>query len=197
MKSGCKIILKKLICFLGIIILFFSCNKFDERAMIVFIGDSLIARWDVENSFPAYKTCNWGLGGGHIEWIEEHEGALRGKTSVVLIGTNDVKNLSKSQIESYASRFVNAVLGMKADRVILISILPRNCESDIENINQQIVELNRLIADKVKDEKTITYCNVFSKFEKDGTLNMNLSYDGIHLNQYGYEILSSEIKKYL
>lgn len=177
--------------------MFFSCNKSDERAMIVFIGDSLIARWDVENSFPAYKTSNWGLGGAHIEWIEEHEGSLRGKTSVVLIGTNDVKNLSESQIESYASRYVNAVLGMKADRVILISILPRNCESDIPNINQQIVELNRLIADKVKDEMTITYCNVFSKFEKDGTLNMNLSYDGIHLNQYGYEILSSEIKKYL
>lgn len=180
-----------------IFIMFFSCEQTDYKTNIVFIGDSLVSRWDVETYFPIYKISNWGLGGGHIDWIEKHNGALEGKIAVVLIGTNDVKGLLKVQLESYSLRYVNAILGMKADKVILISILPRNCKSDIVNINQQIVELNRLIADKVKVEKTITYCNVFSKFEKDGTLNMNLSYDGIHLNQYGYEILSSEIKKYL
>lgn len=196
MRRACAI-WKKIICCLGIVLLLFSCDKSDDRSTVVFIGDSLVARWDIENNFPIYKISNWGLGGSHIDWVEKHNGALDGKIAVVLIGTNDVNSLPEKQLESYSSRYVNAVLGMKADRVILISILPRNCKSDIVNINQRIVELNRLIADKVKDEKTITYCNVFSKFEKDGTLNMNLSYDGIHLNQYGYEILSSEIKKYL
>lgn len=196
MRSVCAI-WKKIVGCLGFVLLLLSCDKFDDRSTLVFIGDSLIARWDVENFFPIYRTSNWGLGGSHIDWIEKQNGVLEGKIVVVLIGTNDVNSLPEKQLESYSSRYVDAVLGMKADRVILISILPRNCESDIPNINQQIVELNRLIADKVKDEKTIIYCNVFSKFEKNGTLNMNLSYDGIHLNQYGYEILSSEIKKYL
>lgn len=33
----------------GLVLLLLSCDKFDDRSTLVFIGDSLIARWDVEN----------------------------------------------------------------------------------------------------------------------------------------------------
>ena len=174
-----------------------ACDNMDNETDIAFIGDSLIARWDLETYFPVCKTQNLGLIGSGIEWLEQHQSTLIEQTAVVLTGTNDLKHLDEISIDDYACQYIDAVIGLGAKKIILISILPKNSKSDSPNINQLIMKLNQSIAAKVDDEKKIEYCDVYSAFLKEGTLNMNLSYDGIHLNQYGYEILARNIKSHL
>ena len=188
-------LLKSLLLFLMIGL--FACARMDDKTAVTFIGDSLIARWDVENSFPICEISNIGLMGSGVEWIEQNRGLFSEVNVVALTGTNDLMELDKTNLESYTSRYVEAMIGLNAKRLILVSILPRNSESDAQNINQLISELNQMIAEKIKEEKAIAYCDVFPAFLKNGTLNMNLSYDGIHLNQYGYEILAKKIKSLL
>lgn len=36
----------------------------------------------------------------------------------------------------------------------------------------------------------MTYIDVYNLFVKGGTLNQDLSYDGLHLNDHGYQILA-------
>lgn len=191
MRNSLKFLLLFFIMLVG------GCDKADDESIISFIGDSLISRWDLEYNFPVYSIQNFGLAGSGMKWLEQNQKKLIDQITVVLTGTNDLKNLDETSLEFYACQYVEAVIGLGAKRVILMSILPRNDENDSRDINLLISELNRLIADKVKNEENIIYCNVYSEFIKDGTLNMNLSYDGVHLNQYGYEILASKIKKHL
>lgn len=174
-----------------------GCDKADDETSISFIGDSLISRWDLEYDFPVYSTQNFGLAGSGMKWLEQNRKKLNGQTAVVLTGTNDLKNLDEASLDYYAFQYVDAVIDLEASKVIVISILPRNSKNDSHDINLLIAKLNWLIAGKVENEENIIYCNVYSEFIKNGTLNMNLSYDGIHLNQYGYEILASKIKSHL
>lgn len=181
---------------LGVLLLC-ACDESDYEVNITFIGDSLISRWDLEYYFPTYAIQNCGLAGSGIKWLEENWQKLNGQTAVVLTGTNDLKKIDEASLDSYACQYVDAIVGLDAKKVLLISLLPRNRDNDPKNVNVLISNLNQLIADKIKDESGIIYCDVYSEFIKNGTLNMNLSYDGVHLNQYGYEILASTIKRHL
>ena len=189
--------LLKFLLLLLIIMVVNACGKADNETAVVFIGDSLIARWDVERSFPANKISNVGLVGSGVEWIEENRGLFSDLYVVVLTGTNDLKKLDNRNLKSYADRYVEAMLGLNAKRLIVVSIIPRNNESGAHDINQLISELNQMIADGLKEERAVFYCDVYADFLKNGTLNTTLSYDGIHLNEYGYEILTKKIKSLL
>ena len=189
-------LLKFLLLLLSIIVVN-ACCKTNNETTITFIGDSLISRWDLDVFFPTHEICNIGLAGSGIKWIEQYNEKLINQTVVVLTGTNDLSDLADLTLDAYACQYVETIMGLKAKRLILISILPRNNEKDNKNINQLISVLNRMIADGLKKEKTVIYCNVYPDFLKNGTLNMNLSYDGIHLNSYGYEILAKKIKSLL
>lgn len=182
---------------LSLIICFYACDSINSSTDIYFIGDSLVARWDIEYFFPGYVVHNMGLSGSGVKWIKQNEGQLSKRTVVVLTGTNDLKKLDRNNLEEYACQYVEAIKGLGAKRLVLFSILPRNDGNDISDINQLIFELNQLINSKLQKDKTIVYSNVFSVFIRDSSLDMNLSYDGVHLNQYGYEVLTGEVKKLL
>ncbi|MGN1156244.1 MAG: SGNH/GDSL hydrolase family protein [Agathobacter sp.] len=178
---------------------FSSCDKTDDMGFISFIGDSLIARWDTENYFTSYNTLNLGKGGSGIEWIEQHKESLTNQTVVVLTGTNDLKRIGDNEeLQAYVYRYINAVTRLNAHKIILVSVLPKNRNVGIsKNIIQLIRDFNRMVQDQIEQSETIVYCDVFDDFIVGDELNMNLSYDGVHLNSFGYEILTNKVKECL
>jgi len=178
---------------------FSSCDKRDDIESISFIGDSLIARWDTENYFTSYNTLNLGKGGSGVEWIEQHRESLTNQTVVVLTGTNDLKRIGDNEeLQAYVCRYINAVTRLNARKIILVSVLPKNRDVGIsENIIQLIRDFNRMIQEQIEQSETIVYCDVFDEFIVGDELNMNLSYDGVHLNSFGYEILTNKVKECL
>lgn len=178
---------------------FSSCDKTEDMGVISFIGDSLIARWDTENYFTSYNTLNLGKGGSGVEWIEQHKESLTNQTVVVLTGTNDLKRIGDNEeLQAYVCRYINAVTRLNARKIILVSVLPKNRNVGIsENIIQLIQNFNRMIQEQIDQSETIVYCDVFDDFIVGDELNMNLSYDGVHLNSFGYEILTNKVKECL
>lgn len=112
---------------------------------------------------------------------------------VVIIGTNDVMHLQDTEEEGYAEKYVEAVEKLGGDRVFLYSIFPRRFSTDPADINKRIERLNQLIASGIGTD--VIYIDVYEMLTKDGNLNMQFSYDGLHLNDFGYEIISKELIK--
>ena len=186
----------KIIIFLSIFLVFCGCKNEEER-WVSFIGDSEVARWDLQFYFPSMLTENRGVSGSGIEYIKSMAYSMTGKDVVVLSGTNDLYKLTdEEKINKYVAEYINAIISLSADKIYLISILPRNFNNEGPGINDKIKVLN----DKIEQEtisRDITFIDVFDKLLKDGSINIQYSYDGLHLNNYGYELISYELNKYL
>lgn len=171
-----------------------ACRENEDDKIIAFVGDSLVARWDLQNSFPTRRTENYGVSKSRLDYIQSQEGRFTGKdVIVILLGTNDVKHLQDSEEEEYAEKYVEAVEKLGGDRVFLYSIFPRRFSADPIDINERIKRLNQLIVSGIGPN--VIYIDVYETLMKDGNLNLQLSYDGLHLNDLGYEIISNELIK--
>lgn len=182
------------LCLVAIICLILgACSENEDDKIIAFVGDSLVARWDLQNSFPTKQTENYGVSGSRLDYIQSQAGKFIGKDVVVIIGTNDVMHLQDTEEEGYAEKYVEAVEKLGGDRVFLYSIFPRRFSTDPADINKRIERLNQLIASGIGTD--VIYIDVYEMLTKDGNLNMQFSYDGLHLNDFGYEIISKELIK--
>ena len=162
-----------------------------------FIGDSIIARWDIDEYFPTWQVYNYGVPGAGIDYIEGNAGRFVGKQVVVVIGTNDINYMAPDCIEKYTERYMSAIKGLGASRVFLYSLHPRNFSSDRSDVNTDVVAFNDHIRTKVSEVSSIVYLDVYSDFLYECEPNPQLYYDRLHLNPYGYEILVSALKKAL
>lgn len=174
-----------------------SCDDSKDRDLY-FVGDSIIARWDVAESFPSYITHNDGLSGANLDYIESLSGRYRGKDVVVMIGTNDNELLaSETSRVSFAQRYIKAIISLDSRRVFLYSLLPRDFNGDRQNINSDILDFNILVESEVEHYPQIKYINVYEAFMGNGKIQMQYYSDGMHLTPYGYEILKTKLDKCL
>lgn len=173
-----------------------SCLSDVENQSVVFLGDSLVARWDIAKYFPSLNFENKGKSGSHIDYIEQYKKRFVDRDVVIIIGTNDISKIDSCNAASYAKRYVSAVKDLGANRILLFSIFPRNFAGDKKNVNEIIKSLNSLIQFEL-DSPEIIYLNVFDELLDEGMLNMQYSNDGLHLNSYGYEIIAHKLKSVL
>lgn len=169
-----------------------SCSTLDFQELY-FLGSSSIERWDVQFYFPNYITYNEGKSGAKIDYIEKFAGKYRKKTVILYIGTNDINYHIKGHVDELTDRFINAYNGLEAKRIYLYSLFPNNNIENNDQIEQNdlIDEINDSIRNKVSKRcPQIIYLDVHDKLTYKGKLNMQYSYDGLHLNNEGYEIIS-------
>lgn len=165
-----------------------------------FVGDSLVEFWDVGRSCPTLNFKNYGHAGAGIAYLGELGDRMTGKDVVLLIGTNDAWSLVLDGVEDYADRYITAVNGLKARKIYLFSVLPRTLDTDVARLREAIAEFNRLLCSRLGEfGSEMVYVDVYDRFLWDdaGNINPALSPDGIHLNSYGYEILTEELWKRL
>ncbi len=174
-----------------------GCSDEPEDAALDFVGDSIIARWDLAESFPSRQVYNFGKSGAGIDYLESMSGRFSGKDVVVMIGTNDNLLYVGEDIIPYAGRYILAVEELGAKRVFLYSVLPRCFGTDRDGINADIETFNSIVRKEVSDNPRIVYIDVYSCFIIDGEVNMQLFTDGLHLSSYGYEILGKALTEVL
>lgn len=197
MASNSKMAIRKSIIVRFLIVLlsgllFVACSKDDDLRTVSFMGDSIVARWDVKQFFPTLITENKGQSSSGIEYIESNAGRMKDKTAVVLYGTNDIQRFS----DVHLVRYVSAIGALHAEKTIVISVLPRNMKGDAEDINQKICVFNNL----VKEACTAhcwDYVDAYAVMQENGTIKWEYYTDGLHLSDVGYEILTYEIRKRL
>lgn len=170
-----------------------ACSFDNEERTIAFVGDSLVEKWDTQEFFPSRKTINYGKSGSGISYIESFKGRSIGDDAVLIIGTNDLKRIDDSNETEYVTRYVTAIQQINAEQVYLFSIFPRSFMNDPDSINDKIRHINSLIKKQIVPTD-IHYIDVFGDLSKDGSIDMQYFYDGLHLNSHGYELICSRLK---
>lgn len=168
-----------------------SCQKegFNE---VSFIGDSIVARWDIKKFFPSTVCENKGLSGSGLDYIQSNSGCMKGKTAVVLFGTNDIEQFS----EAYTEAYIQAIRNLLASRTVVISILSRARKGDDENINGFIALFNDDVKRKCASNGW-QYVDAYDVMQNGGNIVWKYFSDGLHLSEQGYEVLSDELRRIL
>lgn len=170
----------------------------DDNVRLTFIGDSIIAGWDLQHSFSSMITYNMGVSGSRIDYIESLAGTMSGKNIVVIAGTNDSQLMMDETRDEYVERYLRAIDDLCATRVYLFEILPRHASYDRIDINVDIMKFNAAIRTALRDYPQITYIPAYSDFTGDyGGINPEYYIDGLHPNTLGYRILSANLMKAL
>lgn len=170
-----------------------SCSDDVKDARLDFVGDSIVARWDLAEYFPSRLVYNYGKSGAGIEYIESLAGRFAGRNVVVMIGTNNNYLFVEPDREDYAWRYVEAITALDANRVYLYSVLPRDFTSDRDDVNDDIAEFNAVVKRMVESMPAIVYMDVYDDFLHDGKIDFQLYSDKLHLSPYGYEILTKTL----
>jgi len=162
-----------------------------KPVFIDFVGDSMIERWDLTEYFQSWNVQNYGKSGARIDYIEMLKGRFIYGQIVVNIGINDNEYFSSENREEYASRYINAINELGADKIYLFSVLPCNF-----NGNSNVVAFNNVVKNRVQAKQNIVYIDVYSKFIDNDKIKQDLYCDGIHLSHKGYQVLADALKEH-
>lgn len=173
---------------------------------ILFLGDSLTRKWDPtlwQRYFVPRRALNAGVNGDrteHLLWRIEHGDLDRQnpRAAVVLIGTNDIGLNRPSSIIAEGTRQILIALRERFPdaRILLIGVLPRS-ESPDSHRRQQVADVNRLIRTCEDRRHVFYYDSGEVLLDQDGYLSRVVSFDGVHLTQHGYALLSTRIDREL
>ena len=171
----------------------------EER--VVFMGDSITDGWGRRygNFFPGKPYINRGISGQTTPQMlirfRPDVIALKPKAVVILAGTNDIAgNTGPSTLEMIEDSLASMteLAQLHGIKVVLSSVMP-TCDY-IQNQsdrrpNSKIIELNKWIKDYAAQHNAI-YLDYFTAMLDDqGALKKELTYDGLHPNDAGYELI--------
>jgi|UniRef100_UPI0037833C4B lysophospholipase L1-like esterase len=165
------------------------------RPELVFIGDSITARWPqevLEARFGKHRPLNLGIGG---DWIQNvhwrvQNGTLdkaKPKVVVLLIGTNNLTGkFTPDEIAANIGGLIQAIQSKTAQsKILLLGILPRGA-SIKDEINGAIRQTNAKLA-TLSDQKQVFYLDVGDQLvEPDGSISPAVMPDKLHVAGPGY-----------
>lgn len=179
-----------------------------NKESIVFLGDSITSRCDLDKYFPNYNVYNSGIAGNMTKDIldnMENRVFVYNPTKVfILIGTNDLvySELDNDGIKNNIEEIINKIYEKNSNtKIYLESIYPVNNSLNKEIVetrtNDNIKDLNNKI-EKICNNNKCTYINMYDNLtDKNGNMKRIYTVDGLHLNKIGYKIVASKLTKYL
>lgn len=178
-----------------------------NKESIVFLGDSITSRYDLNKYFPNYNVYNSGIAGNMtkdiLENMENRVFAYNPTKVFVLIGTNDLvySGLDNDGIKNNIEEIINKIYEKNSNiKIYMESIYPVNNSINKEIVetrtNENIKDLNNKI-EKICNNKC-TYINMYDNLtDKNGNMKRIYTVDGLHLNKIGYKVITNKLIKYL
>jgi len=175
---------------------------------IVFMGNSITEGWSnfQPTFFDNYTRINRGISGQTTPQMvlrfRQDVLQLQPKIVVILAGTNDIaQNTGPITLDEIAGNIFTMCELAKQNhiQIIICSVLPAldyPWRTGLEPA-QKIIELNKKLK-KYAFENNIAYVDYFSAMvdDKNGLL-AKYTYDGVHPNKEGYEVMENLINKQL
>lgn len=179
-----------------------------EMKNVVLLGDSLTERFNTEEHFPGRRVVNRGISSDTIG-VEPQDKDCRGvlhrldssvfdcnTTSVFLmIGINDLgDSRSLERMETgYRSILEQIRSRVPGIDVRVESLLP--ARGRFARLNEAARDFNSRLR-KLAAEVNCPYMDLYPLFaDSKGDLREDLTSDGLHINEAGYEILAKEIRR--
>lgn len=151
-----------------------------------FCGDSNVRLTEWERFFKG-TMLNFGMCGLTTCNLFNLIPLIQSDCTIIHIGNNDLRTGCPGTVGNYKKILMKASLISR--KIIVIGLVPA-CDVD----NTAIIELNKKIR-ILCGEEGIVFVPVFDELYKDNCLNPDYTYDGIHLNDKGQEIVAEKIRK--
>ena len=180
-------------------------SEMTVRPKAVFMGDSITQCWyDADPSF--FNDNNFacrGISGqttSHmLVRMRKDVVDLHPKYVVILAGTNDIaKNNGFIEVDDIYGNIVSMCEIAKANKVkpVICSVLPvkqYKWRPEVTDCAERIIRLNAMLEDYAKASRSI-YVDYHSVMKDDENgLPQKWSYDGVHLNGDGYDVIEKII----
>lgn len=180
-----------------------------EANRVVFMGDSITDAWGrtyaVGKFFPGKPYVNRGISGQTTPQMlirfRPDVIALKPKAVLILAGTNDIAgNTGPMTIEETEGNLTSMAELAKASgiQVILASVMP-TCDyyhkQTDRRPNEKIVELNTWMEEYAKQNGFVYLDYYTALLDDQKVFKKELTYDGLHPNDAGYEIMSPLAQK--
>ncbi|VEU79887.1 GDSL-type esterase/lipase family protein [Haploplasma axanthum] len=188
---------------------FKELNKGVEYGNIVLAGDSITAGYPVNEMFPkGIRVYNRGISAitstQVLDKINEHILDLKPSKMFLLIGTNDIErgidnDLTVKNIVDICNKTIKELPNTK---IYVISIYPVNenekFKSSVQSRTNRVIEsINQKVEKAVSKIDNVEYLNFYEQLLKDGNMNEEYTYDGLHLNINGYRFVTGLLNKKL
>jgi len=174
---------------------------------VVFMGDSITDGWGRSRGkfFPSKPYVNRGISGQTTPQMlirfRPDVLALKPKAVVILAGTNDLAgNTGPSTLEAIEDNLTSMAELAKANgiRVVFASLLPV-CDyikpQTDRRSPEKIIALNKWMKEYAA-KNGLGYLDYYSAMLDDkGMLKQSLTYDGLHPNEAGYEVMGPLAEK--
>lgn len=187
-------------------------NKNDKSMEnIIFFGDSLTARYDLEKFYSNKYIINKGINGNQTEdllnRIDEDVYEYNPSKVILLIGINDLINeVDAKDVLLNIETIINEIrFNRPSAKIYVESLYPvdeqtinaKKGENQVDVFNKDIKTLNGEI-EKMCKSNSVTYINMFDILvDNEGKLKKMYSKDGIHLTNLGYLKVTSVLNKYV
>jgi lysophospholipase L1-like esterase len=188
---------------LFLVLLFHGCTQKNEisKETVPFYGDSHVAKWNLPYFFPDVKSDNKGVDGATIDNVIRliDQDNSTGKYAVVLIGTNDFLNIlaggETTAAFQHSMDSLMLLLSKRFDRSLVINLLPLGKQYGTNpSYDALFLRLSNQIDSLALSHNVIRVYSVSAMLSKNNILSETYTQDDIHLNSYGYEVLSNETR---
>lgn len=190
---------------------YFDFSKFENSApkqeynntVICFVGNSITANW-INLDYDFFKSnsfVNRGVGGQSSSQIllrfQQDVIFLNPNKVVLNTGINDIGEADGFYKKEFTVQNIQSIVDIcKANdiEIILTAVLPAtdiriNRFSSISDVQSKIIGLNKEIR-KLAAANELIYIDYYSKLaNEDGTFNELYTFDGVHPNEKGYDIM--------
>ena len=189
--------------------------EFSTQRNIVLLGDSLTEGWEINNRIsrllPGLPVVNRGIvsdtvtakdGRGLVNRMEVSVFDCNPSHVFLLMGVNDIGDLTRNGVPSVdtifdAYRDVVEQIRSRTPGVVLVLTSCTPAGEKRPELSSHILELNEHIF-ALAAEESLPLIDLFSLFvNDDGFLRSELTSDGMHFADPGYEIWAGEILKVL
>ena len=174
---------------------------------VLFMGDSITDNWGRQYGkfFPGKPYINCGISGQTTPQMlirfRPDVIVLRPAVVVILAGTNDIAgNTGPTTLEAIEDNLTSMVELARANgiRVVLASLLPA-CDyikpQTPRRPMEKIIALNAWIKDYAVKNKLIYLDYYSAMLDNNKVLKRELTYDGLHPNDAGYEVMGPLAEK--
>lgn len=178
-----------------------TIEQLNYDADVVFYGNSITKGGNFQDFFPNVKICNLGYPGDNLDGLALRVNQIKylyPEKVFVMGGINGLKNMTDENFESKYQCMVDSIKhAVPKSEVFLQSILPinHNMTKDYAS-SEKIIKSNEIIK-SIALRTGCTYIDLYSLYEEEGEMPMELTKDGVHLHKQAYEKWIEEIRYYI
>lgn len=178
-----------------------SLDAMDYDADIVFFGDSITRGGQWTDAFPEENIVNLGISGDSIRGMTNRVDMVASVTPEKVFLLGGINSLTDRNcgdiIEQYRALLENFKAAIPDADLFVQSVLPISMEKEKDCADNDVIAAFNEELEKLASEYGATYIDIHGLYTLNGSMNPELTKDGIHLKPEAYNLWYETISAYV